>query len=575
MMIGPWPDGANMRSRIHARLVSLPCAISAFTILLLSLQVTAYGQADTTAPPSSSQIRIPPEATLDEAALNKAVVDGENLERQSLWADAIIHYEESLRSFPNRREIDDRITRAKIHFDIERRYGDSSFLSSIKTINEAKALELYREVLLKIQTHHVDNPNWSSLVQRGMSNLYYAMEDRAFLSRHLPQTPTTRIHDFRNRVYRTVKFRDIGSIHQASEQVQFIANLAERELKVSTTATILEFTCGAMASLDPYSSFLSSRQLDDVFSQIEGNFVGLGIELKAESKALLIVNVISDSPASKGNIVPGDRIIGVDGKTVGDISTDEAADMLKGLEGSTVIVTIQKTDEQIHNLTLERQRVDVPSVEDAKILDKERGIAYFRMTSFQKTTNRDVDNALWSLYREGMKVLIIDLRGNPGGLLTASVEMADKFVTEGSIVSTRGRSAREDFDYKAHTVGPWRVPLIVLIDSDTASASEIFAAAVRDHKRGRIVGQRSYGKGSVQGIFPLTSSKAGVRLTTAKFYSPNGQAISKQGVTPDVVVHNVAKLTYAEIKMLDEQKDASLRAGLQIARQHISRAQPE
>ncbi|MFT5525803.1 MAG: hypothetical protein ACI9HK_003773, partial [Pirellulaceae bacterium] len=158
-----------MRNRIHARLVSLPCAISAFTVLLLSLQLTAYGQTEqSTAAKPSSQIRIQPEATQDESGIKKAVLDGENLERKNLWADAIIHYEEALRSYPNRREIDDRMTRAKIHFDIERRYGDSSFLETVNSIEEKKALDLYREVLLKIQTHHVDSPNWSSLVQRGM-----------------------------------------------------------------------------------------------------------------------------------------------------------------------------------------------------------------------------------------------------------------------------------------------------------------------------------------------------------------------------------------------------------------------
>ena len=142
-----------------------------------------------------------------------------------------------------------------------------------------------------------------------------------------------------------------------------------------------------------------------------------------------------------------------------------------------------------------------------------------------------------------MRALIVDVRGNPGGLLNASVEVADKFLATGTIVSTRGRSAREDFDYQAHSVGTWRVPLIVLIDGDSASASEIFAGAIHDHRRGTVVGQRSYGKGSVQGIFPLSRYKSGIRLTTAKFYSPSGQPISHHGVTPNVVVPRAASRT--------------------------------
>jgi carboxyl-terminal processing protease len=140
-----------------------------------------------------------------------------------------------------------------------------------------------------------------------------------------------------------------------------------------------------------------------------------------------------------------------------------------------------------------------------------------------------------------MRSLVVDLRGNPGGLLTAAVETADKFLAEGTIVSTRGRSSREDFDYLAHRTGTWQVPLVVLIDRDSASASEIFAGAIRDNRRGTLVGERSYGKGSVQGIFPLSASGAGVRLTTAKFFAPSGQAISDRGVEPHRVIHTVAR----------------------------------
>ena len=178
----------------------------------------------------------------------------------------------------------------------------------------------------------------------------------------------------------------------------------------------------------------------------------------------------------------------------------------------------------------------MPSLEDVKILDPATGVAYVKIPAFQKTTAADLENALWDLHKQGMRSLIIDLRGNPGGLLTASVEVADKFIADGGIVSTRGRSEPENFSYRAHRPGTWRVPLVVLIDGDSASASEIFAGAIKDSGRGKIVGVRSYGKGSVQGIFPLGKSGAGARLTTAKFYSPLGHPISNVGVTPDVDV---------------------------------------
>ncbi len=208
-------------------------------------------------------------------------------------------------------------------------------------------------------------------------------------------------------------------------------------------------------------------------------------------------------------------------------------------------------------------------MQDVKIVDRQYGIGYLRLTSFQKTTNREFDEALWQLHRDGMKSLIVDVRGNPGGLLPAAVEVADKFVTSGTIVSTRGRNSHEDFDYQAHAVGTWSVPLVVLIDGDTASASEIFAGAIHDHRRGTVVGQRSYGKGSVQGIFALNASKAGVRLTTAKFFSPGGHAIAHNGVYPDVLVRTAKKPVTGGQSQIASAEDATLSAGLQVARNSL------
>jgi carboxyl-terminal processing protease len=206
-----------------------------------------------------------------------------------------------------------------------------------------------------------------------------------------------------------------------------------------------------------------------------------------------------------------------------------------------------------------------------QIVDRDYGVGYLKLTCFQKTTSRDLDSALWRLHREGMKSLIMDLRGNPGGLLTSSVEVVDKFVEDGAIVSTRGRNSLEDYTYTAHRAGTWRVPLVVLIDGDSASASEIFAGAIRDHHRGKIIGQRSYGKGSVQGIFPLTVAGCGLRLTTAKFYSPNNLPISNVGVQPDQVVQKVAKPVDGALAVTTLDTDPVVAAAVQSARQQVAK----
>jgi carboxyl-terminal processing protease len=317
--------------------------------------------------------------------------------------------------------------------------------------------------------------------------------------------------------------------------------------------------------------------MDEVFSQIEGNFVGLGIELKTEPAGLLIVSLIPDGPAAVGGIQPGERITAVDGRSVSDTSPDTLADLLRGDEGSRVEVTVLGVDGRSRRLRLTRRRVEVPSVTDVKMLEPATGIGYFKLCSFQKTTSRDVDAALWKLHGQGLRHLIIDLRGNPGGLLKASVDVADKFVMDGLIVATRGRSAREDFDHRGQIAGTWRVPLVVLIDHDSASASEIFAGAIRDHQRGTVVGVTSYGKGSVQGIFPLAAANVGLRLTTAKWYTPSGKAISGEGVTPHITVQSAARPVEGSLNgslngslKLAGQDDAILNAGLQVVRDQLA-----
>jgi carboxyl-terminal processing protease len=240
--------------------------------------------------------------------------------------------------------------------------------------------------------------------------------------------------------------------------------------------------------------------------------------------------------------------------------------MLQGREGSVVEVTVETPGYTPRTLRVRRENVEIPSVDEVKMVDRAAKIGYLKLTCFQKTTPRDLDAALWQLHREGMQSLVIDLRGNPGGLLSTSVEVADKFVGEGLIVSTRGRSVSEDLRYSGHQAGTWQVPLVVLIDGDSASASEIFAGAIQDHRRGTIIGTRSYGKGSVQGIFPLTRGGAGLRLTTAKFYSPQNRPYSGVGVAPDVEVRYTARPTDEGALPLESASDPVIDQAVRTAR---------
>jgi carboxyl-terminal processing protease len=521
---------------------------------------------------AQNQVQILPAAQTSVAEIDGIFHRAQKMESEQRWGEALTIYEEALREFPDHSSLGNRHNLAKIHYDLGRRYTDSSFLRALTSIDERQALGMYSEVLVKIETHYVTKPDWAALVARGTQDLQVAIREKQFQDRHLAGKSQTELDAFADSIGRFTASQRIQTRQQALDTVNSTAKFASQRLGIAPTAVTLEYTCAAIGALDAYSAYLTSDQLTDVYSQIEGNFVGLGIELKAADKSLLIVKVITGSPAERAGIKAGDRIVEVDGKATAELSTDAAADLLQGPENSVAQVTVMNTANQPRRLAVRREHVEVPSVDDVKIIDRDFGVGYLKLTCFQKTTSRDLDAALWKLHREGMKSLIMDLRGNPGGLLTASVEVADKFVDEGVIVSTRGRSPLEDYNYTAHKAGTWRVPLVVLIDGDSASASEIFAGAIRDHRRGNIVGQRSYGKGSVQGIFPLSIAGSGVRLTTAKFYSPAGHPISNVGVNPDIVVQRTAKVSGdAAVAAAEESLgDTVLNAGIQAARRQTA-----
>ena len=510
--------------------------LSRFLILsALSASAAAAGAQTFVAPKLPTkveQVSIAAEAL--PAAINALLEKGRSLELTGRWADALSCYEEALREYPQERALQARFDVARLHYSLEQRYDDRSFRESLRTLRPPQALAQYGDLLAKIEAHYYTTPPWQDLTSRGAQAMDIALGDETFLQSHAIRARGQQVDQLRGELRQLSNRYSIRSARDASAVASQVARLAQQRVGLSETATLLEFTAAAAGGLDHYSAFLTADQLRDIYSQIEGNFVGLGVELKADNGTLLIVHVIPKSPAQKAGIRDGDRIVAVDGQATAVISTDEAAALLTGAEGSLVRVSVVSPGQPPRDVTVRREHVDVPSLENVRLVKPEYGVAYIKIPAFQKTTAADLEEALWDLHRQGMRSLIIDLRGNPGGLLTSSVEVADKFIAEGGIVSTRGRSEQENFNYRAHRPGTWRVPLVVLIDGDSASASEIFAAAIKDSGRGKIVGARSYGKGSVQGIFGLGANGAGARLTTARFFSPLGHPISNVGITPDI-----------------------------------------
>ncbi len=292
---------------------------------------------------------------------------------------------------------------------------------------------------------------------------------------------------------------------------------------------------GALQSLDPYSSYMGPELFKEIETDTKGEFGGLGIEVGMEAGVIKVISPIDDTPASKAGIKAGDYIVQIDGQQVQGKSLVEAVKMMRGPVGSKIKLTIRrKGEKKAIEKNIIREIIQIKSVE-AKILKK--NIAYLRLKSFNSNSSRQLIKEINNFETKDKPAsYILDLRNNPGGLLTQAINVTDFFLDDGEIISTKGRRTIENrrfFAKKGDRVKG--KPLIVLINRGSASASEIVAGALQDHKRAIVLGENTYGKGSVQSVIPL-SDGGGIRLTVSKYYLPSGKSISEVGVAPDIMV---------------------------------------
>jgi carboxyl-terminal processing protease len=476
-----------------------------------------------------------------DISVDDLAVRSTKLEAAGQWPELVSLCETAARKGDLSNELYQRYDLAKIHCDLDRRSAEKAYQEALQNITEGQARQLFIECLGRINSHHVTNPDFHKLISRGCLALQVAISDPRFQSIHARQATPDRIALFQRHIQQIIEGRSIATLTDAETVSIWIVRAAQSVVGIPPAVTFLEMTAASVGGLDEYSAFLTTGQLNDLYAQIEGNFVGLGVELKSAEDGLLVVHVISGSPAERSGLKAGDHLIGIAGKPIAGMHVDAAAQLLQGPEGSRVTLAVLRGVGPARAMTVRREHVEIPSIEDVELLDRLNGIGYLHITSFQKKTAADLDTAMRQLDASGMRSLIIDLRGNPGGLLSAAVDVSDLFIDRGLVVATRGRSPEEDFNYTASHSGTWHMPLTLLIDGDSASSSEIFAGAIRDHNRGKIIGSRSYGKGSIQGIFPMDVAGVGMRLTTAHFYSPTGQPYSRVGVSPDLWVQQTAR----------------------------------
>lgn len=295
---------------------------------------------------------------------------------------------------------------------------------------------------------------------------------------------------------------------------------------------------GLLLDLDPHSAYLRKQDLQALTDDTSGRYGGLGLEVQVRAGALTVIAPIDDTPAARAGIQPGDVISRIDGIPVESENADVAIDRMRGEAGTKVEITVMRAGQPAFDLTLVREVIDVTAVRSRLLAP---GFGYVRVASFQTTTGEEVARRIAALIEPGkpLEGLVLDLRSNPGGLLDAAVDVSDLFLEDGLIVSTRGRVALSSAEFTAEPGDVLKgAPLVVLVDAGSASASEIVAGALQDRKRALILGQRSFGKGSVQSVLPLSSGEA-IKLTTALYYTPNGRSIQAEGIVPDVLLQPV------------------------------------
>ena len=342
-----------------------------------------------------------------------------------------------------------------------------------------------------------------------------------------------------------------GDVFQRVQE-QYVEEVTDKELIESAIS-------GMLQSLDPHSSYLSAESYKDMQVKTKGTFGGLGIEITMEDGVVKVVSPIDETPAALAGMQSGDLIIGINGESIRGLSINDAVSQLRGPIGSNVTITVVRNKQEPFELVIKRDIIKIRSVRHNII----NNVGYIRLTTFSETTTEGMKNSIKKIQGElGKKFqgLILDLRNNPGGLLNQSISVSDSFLDRGEIVSTKGRKnedASRVFAKKGDVING--KPLVVLINSGSASASEIVAGALKDHSRAIIIGTRSFGKGSVQSIIPLPGNGA-MRLTTSRYYTPSGVSIQAKGIEPDIQVE--AGVTNIKEKDTKIRREENLRGAL-------------
>ncbi len=544
--------------------------------LLLVLAGPAGSVTWASPPVPDSAVDAAPTPLTPEDALER----GLSLERARNWAGAIEAYHAALERWPSRVDFSRRLRLCEIHFKVSRRYLDTSFRNVLLRLPQEQAIDLYDEVVERIQTNYVDPVPLEPLVRHGLDNLEVALRDPVFVKTNAPAANPEQVDWLRDTLRQYRAQLNVPDRASAIRLALVSSEAARASIGMASTPVLLEFTCGACDALDDFTSCLTPDKLEDLYAMIDGNFVGLGVELKMNKEGLLLVGVIRGGPAWEAGMKAGETIVKIGDRSIKGLGLDEAANRLQGGEGTTLDLEVKRRDGTVRALRLVRRHVDVESVAKAAMIEPAEGIGYLRLTGFQKTSADEIDTALRHAFQAR----------NEG--IGAGSQRKPRRLTQHRRRDRRAvhRLGPDCLDPRA---GPGANPGALRQRPGSMANADVCVGRPRQRQRQRDLGRRSpgssaghdrgartYGKGSVQSIFSLRSAPAGLKLTTAKFYSPLNRPYSEQGVQPDLPIklRTAAKpagdgaTPSEEATIGDPQLDVVLAAAIRTAKSQLHAA---
>jgi carboxyl-terminal processing protease len=470
---------------------------------------------------------------------------GQTAELRGDWLEACKAYAEAMRQDRNRIDLKEAYQRSLRHFYLQQRHRDPGFRDVLTKLAPNQSLDIYKQVLLIVSAYYVDRQktDLNVLFQNGLQELRFALDDEVFRKEYMGSVSPDVLERFKDRLESWAD-RKITGLEDAREQVLAVAR-AGQHVGINTqpaflTLVSLEFASGACNALDEYTLFLTPSHQIDVKVAQRSKLVGVGIELAVIDQKVEIARIYPRSPAEEAGLMVHDRVLAIDGDKVDNQPPESIAERLRGESGTLLRLTVLQAGQmETRNVPMQRRYVMVPSVE-FELIDKpmEELLGYIRILNFQDNTLQEVKEAIARLQTAGMKGLILDLRGNPGGLFKSAVQISKLFLADGIVVHGQspvgefnGPLPKPDLDSTSRA-NPLLLPMVVLIDAETASSAEVLAGALKEHNRARLVGSTTYGKGSIQCVIPLKKSTGGIRITVAHFSSPTHQPYNGRGIVP-------------------------------------------